>query len=111
VQTSVASTAGNGSVTITYSYALVITNSAELPGQLRGNPYSDQLETAGGVAPYRWKKTSILPKGMKLSRSGLLSGTPSTKLAPGPYSFSVKVTDSSRKAHQVATKVFTLDLS
>jgi hypothetical protein len=34
-----------------------------------------------------------LPKGLKISSAGVLSGTPSTKLASGPSSVSIKVTE------------------
>ena len=37
-----------------------------------------------------------LPKGLKLTKSGLIDGTPSSKLAPGSYPVSVKVTDSTK---------------
>jgi hypothetical protein len=40
----------------------------------------------------KWKKLS-LPKGLKLSKTGVLSGTPSTKLTAGPSSVKVKVTE------------------
>ena len=101
---------GNGSVIITFSYALTITESGQLPTGFRGEAYSFQLRAAGGTAPYHWKKTSILPRGLKLSSSGVLSGTPSTKLAPGTYSFSVQVADHTKKVHQTATQTFTLPL-
>jgi hypothetical protein len=37
-----------------------------------GQHYSFQLEALGGVSPYKWKKTTALPKSLKLSKSGLL---------------------------------------
>jgi len=39
----------------------------------------------------KWKKVT-LPKGMKLSSAGVLSGTPSAKLGP-PSSITVQVTE------------------
>jgi uncharacterized protein (TIGR03437 family) len=49
------------------------------------------LQAVGGTPPYFWTVTSGLPKGMTLSTSGLLSGTPSVA---GSFSLVVSVTDS-----------------
>jgi uncharacterized protein (TIGR03437 family) len=49
------------------------------------------LQAVGGTPPYSWTATSGLPKGMTLSSSGLLSGTPSVV---GSFSLVVSVTDS-----------------
>ncbi len=46
----------------------------------------------GGIAPYTYTHTGMLPPGLTLSSSGVLSGTPTT--AGGPYSFTVVATDS-----------------
>ena len=85
--------------------------SSVLPHGTRGHFFSYQLSAAGGLSPYKWKKLSALPKGLKLSSTGLLSGTPSTKIASGKYSISVRVTDATKKAHKVATATLTLNLS
>jgi hypothetical protein len=50
------------------------------------------LQAVGGTPPYTWAVTSGLPKGMNLSTSGLLSGTPPVA---GFFSLVVSVTDSS----------------
>lgn len=89
---------------------LRITTSA-LPSGKRGVVYDYQLSATGGQTPYKWKNTSILPKGLKLTSSGLVRGTPSTKLAAGSYPFTVRVTDSTKKKHQVATTTLELTLS
>jgi plastocyanin len=81
-----------------------------LPGATRGMPYSTQLAAEGGVPPYKWKKAGPLPKGLKLSKSGMLAGTPSTKLAPGSYPVAVKVTDS-EKPKQSSTTTLTLTIT
>jgi hypothetical protein len=73
-------------------------------------PYSTQLTAEGGVPPYKWKKAGPLPKGLKLSKSGMLAGTPSTKLAPGSYPVAVKVTDS-EKPKQSSTTTLTLSIT
>ncbi|HLM86167.1 MAG TPA: hypothetical protein VK272_08285 [Solirubrobacteraceae bacterium] len=72
-----------------------------LPDATRGVAYSTQLVASGGSAPYKWKKASALPKGLKLSKAGVLSGTPSTKLSAGAYQIKVKVTDSAKKSVSV----------
>jgi hypothetical protein len=82
-----------------------------LPEAIRGTPYHAELVAFGGVRPYKWKKVGKLPKGLKLSKSGVISGTPSTKLATGSYPVSVKVTDSEKKAKQSATAALTLKVN
>lgn len=67
-----------------------------LPEATRGRPCSIQWVASGGTGPYVWKKLVKLPKGLKLSRTGLLSGTPSTSLAPGFYFFDVQVKDAAK---------------
>jgi hypothetical protein len=81
-----------------------------LPGATRGMPYSAPLAAEGGVQPYKWKKAGPLPKGLKVSKTGMLAGTPSTKLAPGSYPVAVKVTDS-EKPKQSATATLTLKIT
>ncbi len=67
-----------------------------LPPVNRGTPYSVQLNATGGTGPYKWKKGAKLPKGLKLSKEGLLHGTPSSKLAPGDYTIPVTVSDAEK---------------
>jgi len=71
------------------------------------------LQAAGegtSTSPYsttlKWKKLS-LPKGLKLSNTGVLSGTPSTKLKAGMSSVKVSVTETVTTLngkHKVKTK-------
>jgi hypothetical protein len=85
-----------------------------LPGVKRGTPYSDQLEALGGVTPYKWKVTAgKLPGGLKLGGSGLLSGMLKAKADKGdaPVTFTVTVTDHTKKGHQRASATFTLQVS
>ena len=84
-----------------------------LAGGRRGFPYSVQLEAAGGTAPYRWSRTGTLPKGLTLSRTGLLSASVINikKATPGTYTFSVRARDSTRHGHLVATRALSLDVS
>jgi Putative Ig domain/FG-GAP repeat len=67
-----------------------------LPDATRGVGYEADLLARGGVPPYKWKKVGKLPKGLKLIKTGVIEGTPSSKLAPGSYLVGVKVTDSEK---------------
>jgi hypothetical protein len=103
---------GNGAVqdfTLTVGGLQVTTTS--LPALTEGVAYSQQLTATGGIGDLKWKKTAALPKGLKLSKSGLLSGTVRTTVASGSYTIAVQVTDSSPKPHQVAQASLTLAVS
>ncbi|MGA8724435.1 MAG: hypothetical protein WB565_05295 [Acidimicrobiales bacterium] len=71
-----------------------------LPDAVHGSPYGPATVQAAGertsanpyVTTLKWKKVS-LPRGMKLSKAGVLSGTPNVKLAAGPSSVTVQVTE------------------
>lgn len=88
-----------------------IVTTTSLPAGVRGVPYSQQLNALGGKLPYKWKKVGTLPKGMKLAATGVLSGTPSTKIAAGSYSITVEVVDATKHTHLVATATLPLVLS
>jgi hypothetical protein len=84
------------------------------PGVKRGMYYSVQLEALGGVTPYMWKVTAgKLPGGLKLSSSGLLSGTLKAKADPTdhPFTLTVTVKDSTKKHRQLASATFTVQVS
>jgi hypothetical protein len=74
-----------------------------------GQPYpATQLQASGGQPPYRWSIASgSLPRGLQLSSTGLLSGTPggTGSLKPKVYSFQVQVDDD---ADQSATAAFSI---
>lgn len=64
-----------------------------LPAGTVGAAYSTTLKAAGGASPLTWRLASgKLPRGLKLSSAGVISGTPKSK---GTSSFAVSVTDSS----------------
>jgi hypothetical protein len=68
--------------------------------------YSAHLRATGGAAPYVWSLISgTLPPGLKLARTGALTGKP-TKA--GKYAFTVKVTDSRT---QTSTKAVTVKVT
>ncbi len=79
-----------------------------LPDATVGTPYSEQLQAAGGVTPYKWKATTVLPLGLTLSKTGLLSGTVDASVAPGSYPVGIKVTDSKTPTKEVATVTLNL---
>jgi Bacterial Ig-like domain (group 3)/Putative Ig domain len=98
--------------TLTVQGLHVMTTS--LPEVTPGVHYSQKLQAAGGNLPYRWKLTSgTLPKGLKLSPSGVLSGAVKAKTIPGggSYPITVSVTDNTKKTHQTATASLTVDVS
>jgi hypothetical protein len=70
--------------------------SGALPAATRGSAYSVQLAPSGGTPPYRWKKAGKLPKGLKLTKDGVLQGTPNSKLGPGSYPIAVQVRDAEK---------------
>jgi hypothetical protein len=81
--------------------------SGKLPEATRGMAYSVQLVASGGTAPYKWKKVGKLPKGLKLTSTGLLQGVASSKIAPRAYPVTVKLSDS-EKPKQSATGTLSL---
>jgi hypothetical protein len=87
------------------SFAVTTTS---LPAATVGTSYSQQLSAVGGLPPYKWKATAAtLPPGLTLSKTGLLSGTPTT---PGNYKISVTVTDKSSPTPQTATGSISLSV-
>jgi hypothetical protein len=77
-------------------------STASLQSGTVGLAYSQTLGANSGVQPYTWSLAggTLLPPGLSLSSSGVISGTP---IATGTTNFTVQVTDSSEPAHQIAT--------
>ncbi len=106
-------TAAQVSQSLTSVAGFFVTTSS-LPSATRGVPYSVQLQAATGTQPYKWKKLSKLPKGLKLSSTGLISGTPKTKhVSAGNYTISVQVQTHKTKTSPklTATRSLTLHLN
>jgi hypothetical protein len=63
-----------------------------LPAAVKGVSFNQQLNAAGGKAPYTWSVTAgALPGGLSLAApTGVISGTPN---ATGSFSFTVTATD------------------
>jgi|LSQX01.3.fsa_nt_gb hypothetical protein len=88
------------------SGSLEIVTGSYLTRANRNSYYSISLEASGGTAPYRWSRLSgSLPPGLRLSSSGVISGTPTSM---GSYTFTVRVTDD-RNARQ--EKEFSLNVT
>ena len=69
---------------------------SKLPAGTTGEAYSAKVKTDGGQSPFAWSIVSgSLPKGLKLSTSGRITGTPASS---GTSNFKVKATDSSSPA-------------
>ena len=70
-----------------------------------GIPYSANCIVSGGTAPYNWTSTDALPSGLRLTDSGTTATIFGRPTVPGPYSYGIKVTDSSTPP-QTATQTF-----
>jgi len=109
-----------------------------LPDGMMGISYSQQVQATGGVLPYSWvlgtyvppgshpvpestlamrgvrrvrpaaSFTGILPPGLQLSSSGVISGTPTQT---GTYTFDVTLTDSSSSNQQGTGATFTININ
>jgi len=66
----------------------VITSNSELPWARAGSEYLVRLTAAGRMPPFFWKAEDALPRGMKLSAKGVLSGAPEQG---GDFHFAVLV--------------------
>jgi hypothetical protein len=63
-----------------------------LPSGTRNTTYSQTLSVSGGLAPFTWSLTGLLPPGLSFNASTVvISGKPTSS---GTYSCTVKVTDS-----------------
>jgi hypothetical protein len=65
--------------------------SCPLPDATTGIDYSATLRASGGIEPYYFRTTSMLPTGVTLTTSGLVSGRPRQ---PGSFPMTVTVIDS-----------------
>jgi hypothetical protein len=64
-----------------------------LPNASLGRAYRVQLVARGGLGPYRWSSQTTLPRGLRLTTSGRLSGVPAG--GPATVALSFLVVDSS----------------
>ena len=97
-----------GTASVQVSPPLQVTT-ASLPADQFGLSYDESLGATGGIGPYTWSVAlGSLPSGLKLSSSGLISGTPT---APGTFGFSVKATDSSTPTSFSATQALSITVT
>jgi Putative Ig domain len=70
-----------------------------LTGATQGSSYSDTVYAGGGTSPasYKFSLSGKLPKGLKLSKTGTIAGTPTVA---GTTAFTVKVVDGTETATQ-----------
>lgn len=79
-------------ITITPSASPITVTPSTLPTLTAGTAFSQTLTSTGGTAPYTYTlQSGVLPPGLTLSSSGVLSGSPTQR---GGYTFSVRSTDS-----------------
>ncbi len=70
-----------------------------LPEATLEHPYTVTLAASGVETPFKWKKLARLPKGLKLSKTGVLSGTmKASKVSPGTYPIEVQVTNHAKES-------------
>jgi Putative Ig domain len=79
----------------------------ETGGQVSPPEISVETDKITPEEPYTWSLTGRLPSGLRLSRTGLISGRAGNNSA-GNYTFTVRVTDS---AAQSASKSLTLTIN
>jgi hypothetical protein len=98
----------NGSGTAPTSIS--ITSLALLPGATTSSAWQAQLQSAGGKAPINWgiSAGSTLPKGLKGSKTGSISGTLDSSVTAGTYTFNLFAKDAKGV---IANKTFTLVVS
>jgi hypothetical protein len=86
--------------TVVIADALTITTTSPLPAGTLGQPYTAQLDVAGGTGPYAWAITAgALPPGLAIIPlpsgpigvpAGTITGAP---LLAGTFTFTARVTD------------------
>ena len=92
-------------ITITPSASPITVSPATLPTMTAGTAFSQTLTSSGGVAPYTYSlQSGVLPAGLTLGSSGVISGTPTQR---GGYTFSVRSTDSKTPTAQFVDKGYT----
>lgn len=92
-------------ITINPATSPITVTPSTLPTLTAGTSFSQSLSATGGAAPYTYSlQSGVLPPGISLSSSGILSGAPTQR---GAYSFSVRATDSTTPTAQFADKGYT----
>jgi hypothetical protein len=90
----------DGTVPLVVNPPATLTLSGILPNPVLNQPYSQQLQAAGGLTPYTYSMTSgTLPAGLSLNSDGTISGTPT---AVGASVFTVQVEDTESKPQKAS---------
>lgn len=98
------------SVTLNVAAVPKLTLSRRTPvGGAVGVPYTTGIGFSGGRAPYSWSlKSGKLPPGLAIDAvTGMITGTPTRR---GKFAATVKVTDSTKPTHEVATAPITITI-
>jgi hypothetical protein len=89
-------------------YPKLAITTTSLPNGTQNSAYAQTLQATGGTAPLTWSVSSgVLPAGLTLSSTGVLSGTPSVY---GSFAFTIQVVDTS-VPHQTSAQAYTLVLA
>ncbi len=87
---------------------LSIISPSTLPSSITGQSYTYHLQTSGGQSPITYSFVSgLLPPGLILNPTGLISGTPTTS---GSYSFTIRATDSCSTGAQSVQQNFSIQI-
>ncbi|MGK5013095.1 putative Ig domain-containing protein [Janthinobacterium sp. MDB2-8] len=95
-------------VTILPPTSPITVTPASLPAPVIGVSYNQTISSSGGVAPYTYTLSSVLPAGMSLSSAGLISGTPT---ATGVFVFGAQITDSTTPTALTTTKNYSFTVA
>lgn len=72
----------------------VITVTPTTPGSMSVDvAYSKQYAASGGTVPYYFSVIGVLPPGLSISPSGLVSGTPTSSAGGVTYNYGIRATD------------------
>lgn len=79
---------------------------ASFPEGYVGTPYSNTVLINGGISPFQYSLTGVLPEGLSFNTTtGTISGTPT---AASFYNFAVTVTDNTLPTHMNVQKSFSI---
>lgn len=84
---------GSRSYTVTIACGPLSITPATLPNAVTNAAYNQPLAVSGGLGPYSYSLSGALPRGLTLSASGIISGTPDSS-STGSYTFTVQAVDS-----------------
>jgi subtilase family serine protease len=97
-QAEVSNSVGSIATTVATLHVFSVTTTS-LPGATPGTAYRVHLNATGGPTPYSWTIAGALPKGLKLSPSGVVSGKPDRRDASGTYTVTVTATTAEWAGH------------